>query len=146
MYVSMVVSESLVAGTFGAYTLRLFPENLAGYASVLAVLLLVTAYIVNILGNKVIGATATITAIIKVAGIALLAVAGLIVSGFADITGNYIPKNTETLPHGFSFVAALALAILAYKGSLLLQIRVEISKTHTRTWGAPLCIPFLYAR
>jgi amino acid transporter len=116
MYVSMVVSESLVAGTFGAYTLRLFPDNFAGYASILGILLLVTAYIVNILGNKVIGATATFTAIVKVAGIALLAIAGLIASGFADITGNYIPKNTEALPPGFGFVAALALAILAYKG------------------------------
>jgi amino acid transporter len=116
MYVSMVVSESLVAGTFGAYTLQLFPESLAGYASILGILLLVTAYIINILGNKVIGATATFTAIIKVVGIALLAIAGLIASGFADITGNYIPRNTETLPQGFAFIAALALAILAYKG------------------------------
>ena len=116
MYVSMVVSESLVAGTFGAYTLRLFPERFAGYASILAVLLLVTAYVINILGNKVIGATATFTAIVKVAGIALLAIAGLIASGFADITGEYIPQNTEALPQGFGFVAALALAILAYKG------------------------------
>lgn len=116
MYVSMVISESLVAGTFGAYTLRLFPEDFAGYASILGILLLVTAYIVNVLGNKVIGATATFTAIIKVGGIALLAIAGLIASGFADITGNYIPQNTEALPQGFGFVAALALSILAYKG------------------------------
>ncbi|WP_417214411.1 APC family permease [Bizionia sp.] len=116
MYVSMVVSESLVAGTFGAYTLRLFPESFAGYASILGILLLVTAYIVNILGNKVIGATATFTAIIKVAGIALLAIAGLVASGFADITGEYIPQNTEALPKGLGFLAALALAILAYKG------------------------------
>lgn len=116
MYVSMVVSESLVAGTFGAYTLRLFPESYAGYASTLGVGLIVVAYIVNILGNKVIGATATFTAIIKVVGIAILAIAGLAISGFADITGNYIPKNTETLPQGFGFVAALALSILAYKG------------------------------
>ncbi len=116
MYVSMVISESLVAGTFGAYTLRLFPEGFAGYASILGIILLVTAFIVNVLGNKVIGATATFTAIIKVGGIALLAIAGLIVSGFADITGNYIPENTEALPQGFGFVAALALSILAYKG------------------------------
>lgn len=116
MYVSMVVSESLVAGTFGAYTLRLFPESYAGYASTLGVGLIVVAYIVNILGNKVIGATATFTAIIKVVGIAILAIAGLAISGFADITGNYIPENTETLPPGFGFVAALALSILAYKG------------------------------
>ena len=116
MYVSMVVSESLVAGTFGAYTLRLFPDSFSGYASILGVLLLVTVYIVNILGNKVIGATATFTAIIKVAGIALLAVAGLIVSGIADIKGDYIAKNAAELPQSFGFIAALALAILAYKG------------------------------
>ena len=116
MYISMVVSESLVAGTFGAYTLRLFPERFADYAPILGVLLLVVAYIINVLGNKAIGSTATITAIIKVAGIALLAIAGLVVSGFADITGSYIPKNTEALPQGFAFLAALALSILAYKG------------------------------
>jgi amino acid transporter len=116
MYVSMVVIESLVAGTFGAYTLRLFPESYSGYASILGILLLVTAYIVNISGNKIIGTTATFTAIIKVLGIALLAIAGLIVSGFADITGEYIPQNTEALPQGLGFVAALALAIFAYQG------------------------------
>ena len=116
MYISMVVSESLVAGTFGSYTLRLFSEKFAGYAPILGVLLLVVAYIVNVLGNKAIGSTATFTAIIKVAGIALLAIAGLVASGFADISGNYIPKNTEALPQGFAFVAALALSILAYKG------------------------------
>jgi amino acid transporter len=116
MYASMVVSQSLVAGTFGAYTLRFFPESFAGYASTLGILLLVIAYILNILGNKVIGATATFTAIIKVVGIALLAIAGLIASGLADITGNYTSKNTEALPQGFGFVAALALAILAFKG------------------------------
>ncbi len=116
MYVSMVVSQSLVAGTFGAYTLRLFPERFAGYASILGVLLLVTVYIVNVLGNKVIGATATFTAVIKILGIALSAIAGLIVSGIANISGNYVPKNTEQVPMGIGFVASLALAILAYKG------------------------------
>lgn len=116
MYVSMVVSQSLVAGTFGSYTLRLFPERFAGYASVLGVVLLVIVFIVNILGNKVIGTTATFTAIIKVLGIALLAIAGLAISGFADISGNYISKNDTELPMGIGFVASLALAILAYKG------------------------------
>lgn len=116
MYVSMVVAESLVAGTFGAYTLRLFPEKYAGYASALGVVLIVVAYIVNILGNKVIGATATLTAVIKVGGIALLAIIGLSVSGFANITGNYVPPSGAALPKSVGFVGALALAILAYKG------------------------------
>ncbi len=116
MYVSMVVSESLVAGTFGAYTIRLFPEQYAGYALVLAVGLITIAYIVNILGNKVIGSTATITAVIKVLGISLLAISGLAASGFADISGNYVPESGQSLPKGLGFIGALALAILAYKG------------------------------
>ena len=116
MYVSMVVSESLVAGTFGAYTLRLFPEEYAGYASILGVILIAIAYIVNISGNKVIEVTATFTAIIKVVGIAILAIAGLVISGFPTITGTYVSETNANLPKGFGFVAALALSILAYKG------------------------------
>ena len=116
MYTSMVVAESLVAGTFGAYTLRLFPDEYAGYSSILGVLLIAVAYIINISGNKVIEATATFTAIFKVAGIALLAVSGLLVSGLPTITGNYVAASSQSLPDGFGFVAALALSILAYKG------------------------------
>ncbi|WP_117884114.1 APC family permease [Aureibaculum luteum] len=116
MYVSMVVAESLVAGTFGAYALRLFPQEYAGYASVLGVVLIGIAYIVNISGNKIIEATATFTAIIKVAGIALLAITGLVVSGLPTITGNYFTSNSQSLPQGFGFIAALALSILAFKG------------------------------
>lgn len=116
MYTSMVVSESLVAGTFGAYTLRLFPDEYAGYASILGVLLIAIAYIINISGNKIIEMTATFTAIVKVAGISLLAISGLLVSGLPTITGNYVATNSQSLPEGFGFIAALALAILAYKG------------------------------
>jgi len=116
MYVSMVVAESLVAGTFGAYTLRLFPKEYAGYASVLGVFLIVLAYIINISGNKIIEATATLTAIIKVIGIALLAISGLVISGLPTITGNYIASSSQSLPDGFGFIAALALSILAFKG------------------------------
>tara|TARA_R110000868_G_scaffold382863_1_gene649519 strand:+ start:1337 stop:2692 length:1356 start_codon:yes stop_codon:yes gene_type:complete len=116
MYVSMVVSESLVAGTFGAYALRLFPQQYAGYASALGVVLIVAAYIINISGNKIIEATATFTAIIKVVGIAVLAISGLVISGLPTITGNHSAANGQSLPEGFGFVAALALSILAYKG------------------------------
>ncbi len=116
MYVSMVVSESLVAGTFGAYTLRLFPEEYAGYASILGVLLIAFAYIINISGNKVIESFATFTAIIKVVGITILAISGLLISGLPTITGSYIAESNINLPKGFGFIAALALSVLAYKG------------------------------
>ncbi|MDB4291818.1 APC family permease [Maribacter sp.] len=116
MYVSMVVAESLVAGTFGAYALRLFPQEYSGYASVLGVVLIGLAYIINISGNKIIETTATFTAIIKVIGIVLLAVSGLIISGLPTITGNYVASSSQSLPEGFGFIAALALSILAFKG------------------------------
>ncbi|QXP58824.1 APC family permease [Olleya sp. HaHaR_3_96] len=116
MYVSMVVAESLVAGTFGAYTLRLFPQEYSGYASMLGVFLIAIAYIINISGNKIIETTATLTAIIKVIGIAILAISSLVISGLPTITGNFIITNSQTLPGGFGFIAALALSILAYKG------------------------------
>lgn len=143
MYVSMVVSESLVAGTFGAYTLRLFPEEYAGYASALGVGLIAFAFIVNILGNKIIGGTATVTAIIKVAGIALLAIAGLIASGFADITGNYVPKNYTALPKGFGFIGALALAILAYKGFTTITNQGDDIKKPHKNVGRSIVISIL---
>lgn len=116
MYVSMVVAESLVAGTFGAYSLRLFPQEYAGYTSILGVILIGVAYIINISGNKIIETTATFTAIFKVVGIVLLAISGLIISGLPTITGNYVPSNSQSLPEGFGFIAALALSILAFKG------------------------------
>lgn len=116
MYVSMVIAESLVAGTFGTYTLRLFPEEYAGYAPVLGVILIGVAYIINISGNKIIGAAATFTAIIKVAGIATLAISGLIVSGLPTITGEFTANGNQGFSNEFAFVAALALSILAYKG------------------------------
>ena len=116
MYVSMVVAESLVASTFGSYTLRLFPVEYAGYASVLGVLLIAIAYIVNISGNKAIELTATFTAIIKVGGIAILAISGLVISGLPNITGQFTSGTNQAFSEEFTFIAALALSILAYKG------------------------------
>ncbi len=117
MYVSMVIAESLVARTFGSYTLRLFEiENTAVLVPVLGVLLIAVAYIVNISGNKTIERTANITAVIKIAGIAVLATAGLAVAGFPSLE-NWGSSSGEAPAGGsFNFIAALALAILAFKG------------------------------
>ena len=117
MYVSMVIAESLVARTFGAYTLRLFDvENTTFLVSVLGVLLIAVAYIVNISGNKTIERTANVTAVIKIAGIAVLALAGLAVAGFPSVKSWGAAGQGVATGGGFNFVAALALSILAYKG------------------------------
>jgi len=112
MYFSMVINESLVARTFGTYTLQLFDvgEN-SWLVPVLAVSLLIFAFIVNILGNEFIGGMSLVTAFIKIAGIAVFAGVGLWLSGVS------VTKLTETKQtSGGGFLAATALGILAYKG------------------------------
>ena len=117
MYVSMVIAESLVARTFGSYTLRLFnTENTQVLVPMLGVLLITFAYIINIAGNKIIERTANITALIKITGIAVLALAGLAVAGFPSLDSWGRTGQIATADGSLNFVAALALAILAFKG------------------------------
>ncbi len=117
MYVSMVIAESLVARTFGSYTLRLFNVDSASLlVPTLGVLLIVVAYVVNISGNKTIERTANVTAVIKIGGIAVLALAGLAFAGFPTLESMGRTGQAITTGGGFNFIAALALAILAFKG------------------------------
>ncbi len=116
MYVSMVIAESLVARTFGSYTLRLFKvENTSLLVPVLGVALIGVAYVINISGNKTIERTANLTAVIKIVGIAILALAGLAFAGFPPVSG-WIGTGQSVAGGGFNFIAALALSILAFKG------------------------------
>lgn len=113
MYFSMVINESLVARTFGTYTLQLVDlENEHLLVPALGVALLVFAFLVNISGNRMIGIFSLIMAVLKIGGIAVFAFAGLWVSGvsFDGLETN----STSTSVTGF--LAAMALAILAYKG------------------------------
>lgn len=72
MYFSMVINESLVARTFGTYTLQLFDvDNDSWLVPVLAVSLLIVAFIVNSLGNEFIGGMSLVTAFVKIGGIAV---------------------------------------------------------------------------
>jgi len=117
MYVSMVIAESLVARTFGNYTLRLFDLEATNFlVPVLGIMLLAVAYIINISGNKIIERTANITAVIKITGISVLALAGLAFADF-QIIDTWQGENERLKNAGaFNFIAALALSILAYKG------------------------------
>lgn len=113
MYFSMVINESLVARTFGTYTLQLFDvEKGSWLVPALGVGLLFFAFIVNILGNKFIQTFSFFMAFIKIGGLALLAVGGLWASGFDFESISVAPKNTTVS----GFLGAVALGILAYKG------------------------------
>ncbi len=115
MYLSMVINESLVARTFGTYTMRLFNVSNSGVlVTVLAVLLLVFAFIVNISGNRFIGKFSLIMSVLKVGGIILFGIVGLALAGFSF--ENLTTTATQTTTGVTDFLAGVALAILAYKG------------------------------
>ncbi|MEQ9261884.1 MAG: APC family permease [Owenweeksia sp.] len=115
MALSMVINESLVARTFGTYTLQLFDvgEN-SVLIPLLGVGLLIIAFLINISGNTIIGKSSLIMAVVKIGGIAIFAIGGLWAAGFsfgASLTAN--PASDYSIT---SYIGALALSILAYKG------------------------------
>ncbi len=113
MYFSMVINESLVARTFGTYTLQLFDAEGADWlVPVLGVALLAFAFFVNILSNRFIQTFSFFMAFLKISGIAVFGVAGLWVSGLSFESVSVAPADTSA----GGFLGAVALAILAYKG------------------------------
>lgn len=113
MYFSMVINESLVARTFGSYTLQLFGEgdNDTILVPALGVGLLISAFVINILGNRWISTVSGVTAAIKIVGVGIFAFAGLWISG---LRFESVSPTPDPSPGGF--LAATALALLAYKG------------------------------
>lgn len=113
MYFSMVINESLVARTFGTYTMQAFGGETNSWAvPILAVGLLVVAFLVNVVGNRFISTMSTVTAVLKIGGILVFAGVGLWLSGFSteSIT------EAKGIDGAGGFLAATALGILAFKG------------------------------
>ncbi|MCH4827282.1 APC family permease [Planococcus halocryophilus] len=115
MAISMVINQSLVARTFGTYTLQLFDVDQSSYlVPLLGVGLLTFAFLVNISGNSFIQSFTSIASLLKIAGLAVFGIGGLSVAGFsfapAESGGNSVD------PTIVSYIAAVALTILAFKG------------------------------
>ena len=113
MYFSMVINESLVARTFGTYTLQLFDTGGADWlVPGLGVALLSFAFLVNILSNRFIQTFSFFMAFLKIGGIAVFGIAGLWVAGLSFRSVSLAPEETSA----GGFLSGVALAILAYKG------------------------------
>ncbi|RBW70168.1 APC family permease [Bacillus taeanensis] len=129
MAFSMVINQSLVARTFGTYTLQLFNYEEGSYLiPVLGVALLAVAFIINIMSNKFIESLTLIMSLIKILGLAAFAIVGLWISNFSvdSITAG---GSTEQTPVGY--FAAIALTILAFKGfTTITNSGSEIVKPH----------------
>ncbi|MGQ8365876.1 APC family permease [Glaciecola sp. 1036] len=114
MAFSMIINESLVARTFGTYTLQLFDiqEN-SIFVPILAIGLIIFAFVINVAGNKVIGSVSKVTAVLKIGGILIFALVALWAAGFA-----FQPASADVSENASAsgFLAGTALAILAYKG------------------------------
>ncbi|NEW80266.1 MAG: APC family permease [Gelidibacter sp.] len=115
MAFSMIINESLVARTFGSYTLQLFNVgNNSVWVPILGVILIVGAFLINISGNKIIGKSSLVMAIIKVGGIAIFAIGALWAAGFSFQDAISLSNSTDYATT--DYLGALALSILAYKG------------------------------
>lgn len=115
MYFSMVINESLVARTFGTYTMELF--NADQYPEwmipALGIGLLLIAFFINILSNRFIERFSFFMAFIKIGGLVVFALAGLWVSG---LSFESISASPPAASSSGDFLGAVALAVLAYKG------------------------------
>lgn len=113
MYFSMVINESLVARTFGTYALRLFDVGEDTWlVPALGVGLLALAFLVNVVGNRLIQSLSLVMVVLKVGGILVFAAAGLWVAGVTGAGASAAPQA----PSATGFLGAVALGILAYKG------------------------------
>jgi len=130
MAFAMVINQSLVARTFGSYTMQLLDGSQNDFwIPLLGVLLLVVTFLINIAGNKVIEKASFIMAILKIGGIAIFAIGGLWVAGFSF--GKAIPEEISSGYSIASYLGALALAILAYAGfTTITNSGAEIVKPH----------------
>lgn len=127
MALSMVINESLVARTFGTYTLRAFGVGEDSMlVPVLGVALILFAYLVNVSGNRSVGLLSIFMAILKVGGIALFGAAALWASGISFEAAD----DTQTYGVG-GFLASVALSILAFKGfTTITNSGAEITRPH----------------
>ena len=128
MVSSMVLSQSLVARTFGTYTLQLFNISSQSWlVPVLGVGLLVFAFLINISKTGFIQSFTSIISVIKIVGISIFAAAALMVTGLSlkGVTGA-VPDQS-----GFGLIASIPLALLSYKGfTTITNSGAEIESPH----------------
>jgi len=130
MAFSMVINESLVARTFGTYTLQLFDvQDNSLLIPLLGVLLLITAFLINISSNNFLEKSSLTMAIIKIGGIVVFALAGIWAAGFTFKEA--IPSTLSDDYTISGYLGAIALSILAYKGfTTITNSGDEIKKPH----------------
>ncbi|MFA7556024.1 MAG: APC family permease [Spongiibacteraceae bacterium] len=113
MYFSMVIAQSFLARTFGSYTMQLFGGDESGLmVPILGVALILTAFVINLQGNRLIQGFAGFIGMLKIGGILIIGLAGVLL---ADSLAIDFTSESEPGTLG-NFLGATALGILAFKG------------------------------
>lgn len=113
MYFSMVIAQSFLARTFGSYTMQLFGGDESGLmVPALGVTLILTAFVINLLDNRLIQGFAGFIGILKIGGILIIGLVGVFL---ADSLALDFTNEGESGTVG-NFLGATALGILAFKG------------------------------
>ncbi len=137
MAASMVLSQSLIARTFGTYTLQLFNIGPQSWlVPVLGVGLLIFAFIVNISKNYIIETFTSAISVVKIIGLAIFSFAALIAAGFSlgalpQTFSLGVAPPTIPAQQGLGLAASFALALLSFKGfTTITNSGAEIVEPH----------------
>ena len=143
MAFSMIINESLVARTFGTYAAQLFGASDTGpLVPALGVALIAVAFVANLAGNQLVGGASLVMAVVKVIGIAALAMAGFVAAQGLTVS----PPTAGAESSVLGFVAALALGVLAFKGfTTITNSGSEIVEPHRNVgraivWSIAICV------
>ncbi len=113
MYFSMVIAQSFLARTFGSYSMQLFGGDQSGLmVPILGVSLLLVAFVVNLLSNRLIQNVASALGILKIIGILVFGLVGVWLADSLAVDFSRT-SDTESLTN---FLGATALGVLAFKG------------------------------
>jgi len=118
MYFSMVIAQSFLARTFGTYTLQLFGiDDTSLLVPTLGAGLLLVAFLINLSANKMIEGVASVLGFIKIGGIVLFGIVGVMVAGSVEADFSTVSPDASTSGATIAgFIGATALGILAFKG------------------------------
>lgn len=115
MILSMVINQSLVARTFGTYTMQLFGGSTNSWiVPLLGVGLLIFSLLINLSSNFIIQTFTSVTSLIKIIGLVVFSLGGFIAANFVVDLAEVDTQAPELMP--VHYIAAVALSILAFKG------------------------------
>lgn len=140
MYFSMVIAQSFLARTFGSYTLQLFDiSDTSAWVPILGIALLLIAFLINLSGNRLIEGVASVLGFVKIGGIILFGLVGIVVADRADVSFS-VAQSDATL---MGFIGATALGILAFKGFTTIANSGSELKNPHRNVGLAIIISIL---